>query len=716
MKKLFTLLILLILGFSSLNAANYSLEFDGTNDYVDMGDNLDNLTDLSFESWIYVDGTGSNRVILRKEGSFAFMLVGSNHVHVNLGNGSNWGSYSITTTDVVPTGEWVHVAATRQSGTGTVKVYINGMLVDTQTDDTGSTGDNANPLRIGAHGGGAELFDGKIDEVRVWSDVRTAEEITAEMNNELVGNEANLLAYYKLNETSGTTANDSSTNSYTGTLINFPATPPRPSSTPTTLSLDSGTITTTKDDDYIHQITTTTDGWGIEYSISGGADQAKFTINSGSGVLTFTDSNDAKINGTYTVEITATFGGLSDTKTYSVVVDNTNRALEFDGTDDYIDLGKSLDSVFYDGGAKAFSVETWAYVDSSTLTCDSSDYKTQYQAMVIEDFTFALDYHYCDGNIGIHVNLGDGSSWDTGITESTSIEPDTWNHIAVTKESNNELKLYLNGKMIGSYTFSKDAVSHTTNNLLIGSNNHSEQVFKGKIDEVRIWNDVRTASEIQTNMNKELAGNEAGLVSYYNFNESSGTTLNDRSPNSYTGTLTNFADTTASRIDISPSLNATTLTTTKEDDYIHQITTTTDSWGIAYSISGGTDGAKFSINSTSGVLTFVDPNDAKINGTYSVEITATFGGLSDTKTYSVVVANPTQISNTYTYEQLNKLTASDKQASDTFGHGVSIDGDYAVVGAFREDTGGNDGGAAYIFKKNSSGDYTQIQKIQASDI
>jgi hypothetical protein len=61
-----------------------------------------------------------------------------------------------------------------------------------------------------------------------------------------------------------------------------------------------------------------------------------------------------------------------------------------------------------------------------------------------------------------------------------------------------------------------------------------------------------------------------------------------------------------------------------------------------------------------------------------------------------------------------KLTASDREASDQFGIAVSISGDYAVVGAYLEDAKGSDAGAAYIFKRDGSS-WSQQAKITASD-
>lgn len=66
-----------------------------------------------------------------------------------------------------------------------------------------------------------------------------------------------------------------------------------------------------------------------------------------------------------------------------------------------------------------------------------------------------------------------------------------------------------------------------------------------------------------------------------------------------------------------------------------------------------------------------------------------------------------------------KLSASDAEDLDAFGGSVSIDGDYAVVGAFYEDgSGGNNRGAAYIFGRNSGGQdvWGQVIKVAASDI
>ena len=73
------------------------------------------------------------------------------------------------------------------------------------------------------------------------------------------------------------------------------------------------------------------------------------------------------------------------------------------------------------------------------------------------------------------------------------------------------------------------------------------------------------------------------------------------------------------------------------------------------------------------------------------------------------------------WTQAQKLTASDRAADDYFGSSVSISGNYAIVGASEEDedaSGANTqpaAGSAYIFERDGLGNWTQAQKLVASD-
>ena len=67
--------------------------------------------------------------------------------------------------------------------------------------------------------------------------------------------------------------------------------------------------------------------------------------------------------------------------------------------------------------------------------------------------------------------------------------------------------------------------------------------------------------------------------------------------------------------------------------------------------------------------------------------------------------------------EVTKLTASDAQAVDLFGFSVAVSGDTAVVGAWHEDAGGGNAGAAYVFERNQGGadNWGEVKKLTASD-
>ena len=66
------------------------------------------------------------------------------------------------------------------------------------------------------------------------------------------------------------------------------------------------------------------------------------------------------------------------------------------------------------------------------------------------------------------------------------------------------------------------------------------------------------------------------------------------------------------------------------------------------------------------------------------------------------------------WTQKKKLTASDGAAGDQFGCSVSICGDYAIIGAWYDDDNGDNSGSAYIFKRVGS-NWNEQDKLLASD-
>lgn len=122
------------------------------------------------------------------------------------------------------------------------------------------------------------------------------------------------------------------------------------------------------------------------------------------------------------------------------------------------------------------------------------------------------------------------------------IQDGLWHHVACTFFTD-EVRLNVDGVLDYNEYIGTQTIQQSTNTLGIG-NNWDGSTFlplRRFIDEVRIWNVVRTEAEIIAFKDKCLNGDETGLVAYWNFDENSGTTSDDLSPTDNTATLNNGA-------------------------------------------------------------------------------------------------------------------------------------------------------------------------------
>ncbi len=87
--------------------------------------------------------------------------------------------------------------------------------------------------------------------------------------------------------------------------------------------------------------------------------------------------------------------------------------------------------------------------------------------------------------------------------------------------------------------------------------------------------------------------------------------------------------------------------------------------------------------------------------------------LDDDKGFNSGSAYIFACSGTYWFEQ-QKLLASDGLNNDWFGYSVSIDGNYAIIGAPFNNDKGVESGSAYIFKRDGT-TWSEQQKLLASD-
>lgn len=113
---------------------------------------------------------------------------------------------SHSTTALTTIGTWIHIAVSFDISAEDCHFYFNGVEEDDTVDDSPigvAIVDNDSQFSIGCvfdgSGDPVRFLDGKIDEVRLWNDVRTEAEIADNKDKELIGNEANLVGYWRLN-------------------------------------------------------------------------------------------------------------------------------------------------------------------------------------------------------------------------------------------------------------------------------------------------------------------------------------------------------------------------------------------------------------------------------------------------------------------------------------------------------------------------------------
>jgi hypothetical protein len=208
-------------GASSLNAVSIA----PSDNYIDVPYDaaLNPSTNFTVELWARPQGGDWDyRCPLGTEdGSlytgYYFYAASDNTWQCWVGDGVNW---NIIAGPPVSNGVWDHLALTYS--TDEMKFYVNGVLQGTLS--VAFAPNTTMPLRIGALPEISSVYtwNGDIDEVRLWSVVRSQQEIREQMHRNLTGSTTDMIAYFPLNEGSGTTT-ASVVGGYTGTFGGSPS-------------------------------------------------------------------------------------------------------------------------------------------------------------------------------------------------------------------------------------------------------------------------------------------------------------------------------------------------------------------------------------------------------------------------------------------------------------------------------------------------------------
>ena len=160
-----------------------ALSFDGINDWVTVADapGLDLTTGMTLEAWVFPTTNNGIRDIMIKEGSNVdiYNLYARNWRGRPESNAFVGGVNRTAEGAVLAANVWTHVAGTYDGAT--LRLYINGVQA-ASVAISGSIATSNGPLRIGGNSLWGEFFQGRIDEVRVYSRTLTQTEIQNDMN------------------------------------------------------------------------------------------------------------------------------------------------------------------------------------------------------------------------------------------------------------------------------------------------------------------------------------------------------------------------------------------------------------------------------------------------------------------------------------------------------------------------------------------------------
>jgi hypothetical protein len=214
---------------------------------------------------------------------------------------------------------------------------------------------------------------------------------------------------------------------------------------------------------------------------------------------------------------------------YAQIDVSFNQSLSLDGSSEYVQVPANTNLT-----PTNITLEAWVNIPAGGLLTIASRGNGN---NANTDYIFQIGD--ADAGTGTFVTLFGGSGW--GVSTS-SVPTSIWTHVAVTYDGTNKL-FYINGAPAGIMNqpgalYSADSA---TAPLYLGRQGAACDCnfFNGKISEVRIWNYVRTASQIQADMNFTFFGPQPGLLAYYHLNEGGGTNVNDNSGNGNSGTLAN---------------------------------------------------------------------------------------------------------------------------------------------------------------------------------
>lgn len=465
-------------GWTNSGKMNKGLVFDGSNDYVTMG-NQSQLTftgPFAVSAWVKPNGTYTaggtvNNPILSKyddavsQRGYALYFDGTGQLLFQTSsNCASGGTVTLSSGYTATANQWINVVGLFDGSK--MYTYVNGKLYGTPASQSSICASTAQ-FAVGArYGSGTAIanFSGSIDEVKIYNYALTASEVRQDYNRG---------STQVLGSTSTTAAgvNDSSSErAYC---------PP-------------GDTTATC------------------------APIAEWNFEEGSGSsLRDTSGN----NNTGTITAGGTFAP-----------GKFGKALRLDGTNNNV---TAADNSSLNIGTNDFTLQGWV----KAKAIDAGDCMFCKTNGGGSSSSYGFHWSIFGGSLYPTLHFGTSGSAHAQVQGQQTIGLNRWYHIAVVvdRDSTTNTKVYVDGKPVT--TTVSNLASHTgsiTNTVPLAFGRESDDDFdwNGDLDQIRMYNYARSPAQIAWDYNR------GAPVAHWKFDECEGTTANDSSGNGNTGTVT----------------------------------------------------------------------------------------------------------------------------------------------------------------------------------
>ena len=522
---------------------NGGLNFDGSDDHIEVPDGFENFrAGMTVSVWAYPTAVkGWARFIDFGNGEYDNNIVFGRHMSTNnlffeaYDNTSSGGQ--VIASGAIQLNQWQMFTATLDAS-GNVILYKNGTQVATGTTALPSNLERVNNYIGRSNWDADSYYQGRMDDVRIYNYALSPEQV---QRLYLYGGQAenptpsdmnsNELDIVDLEWTAGSLAVEHDV--YIGT--NKTAVTNATTTNPEYIGRQSGTTfapSLTQDTTYYWRVDEVTASDTIAKGRVWSFDTYVWPI---SGLIAHYTMDNDFISGSTLID---TSGSPYNSGTIygpaTGAAGKVGQSLNFDGTNDYVDMQDGFDDF-----TSGMTISVWAYPTAAPFWARFVDIGN---GSANNSIVFARSGTTNTLSFEAYVGSVTGGT----VQAPNAIELNKWQMFTATLYPCGYAVLYKNGVRIqGGQTGIPLDVTRVNN--YIGKSNWSDPYYKGRMDDLAVWNRTLTTEEIEAIYRRGMLGHsfDNGVdpdapVAYWQFNENAGSIVGDVSGNNLDGQLVNM--------------------------------------------------------------------------------------------------------------------------------------------------------------------------------